>query len=710
MFNIYATDYAPVDPITPPCEITPIFIGYKGENKARCLIFNLTECVETFGDGGFVISFIRQGDELPYLVTNTDRLDNNAIWIITDTDTAVDGYGMVQLQYIVDDVVCKSALYRTVTFDSNGITGDVPDPYEDLLAQIAAYAAQAEGAATTATAAAQTATTAVENGIVTERSQRIAADEGLNTRINELMGLAGAPRMAATAAAMTDSAKIYVYTGNEAGYLTGHWYYYNGSEWADGGVYQATAINTDKTLTVENMAADAAVVGEKIDECMAAFVVEETSGSIATFTDGADGVPVKDLVVNITPVQAGSGDPSPSNVRAITGWTGATVYRTKANYFGGYTYTSANVSADIDASTGTVVTTTTTAGNNRQCVFTLSRSQLKPLLGKSVTFAITGHSETSGNNPYIAIYKNADTLIGSLGNSGSGITRLSNDFVLPDDTEYITIITRVNQGACAVGDYVRLEGITLSETGTLTDFEPYNGNTYNISFSSAGTVYGGTLDVTTGMLTVDTTITTLSQIPTRVYSESRNQFILYDGIMNRTSYPTSTGFPAVSDTFKNYYTGSSVHYTGIPDLNFAVNISSMSSSPRLIVVDSGHTSMDDFIEAYGDAKVTLPLREPLSYQLTPTEVKTLLGANNIWSDTGSVASCEYRADTKLYIEKLTTPDNDMIANANITSGSYFMVGNNLYLATANIANGGAITPGTNCTLTNLAAALNAINS
>lgn len=262
MFNIYATDYAPVDPITPPCDIVPIFIGYKGENKARCLVFDLTECVETFGDGGFVISFIRQGDELPYLVTNTDRLDNNAIWIITDTDTAVDGYGMVQLQYIVDDVVCKSALYRTVTFDSNGITGDVPDPYEDLLAQIAAYAAQAEGAATTATAAAATATTAVENGIVTERSQRIAADEGLNTRINELMGLAGAPSMAATAAAMTDSNKVYVYTGNEAGYLNGHWYYYNGSEWADGGVYQATAINTDKTLTVENMAADAAVVGD----------------------------------------------------------------------------------------------------------------------------------------------------------------------------------------------------------------------------------------------------------------------------------------------------------------------------------------------------------------------------------------------------------------------------------------------------------------
>lgn len=262
MFNVYATDYAPVDPIAPPCDIVPMFIGYVGENKARCVVFDLSECVGTFGEGGFAISFIRQGDEVPYLVTDTDRLDNNAIWIINNTDTAVDGYGMVQLQYIVGDVVCKTALYRTVTFASNGIPGDVPDPYEDLLAQIAAYAAQAEGAATTAKAAAETATNAVEAGITAERSQRIAADEGLQNQITALKGLAGAPSMAATAAAMTDSNKVYVYTGNEAGYTKGHWYYYSGAEWVDGGVYQATAVQTDPTLTVEGMAADAAACGD----------------------------------------------------------------------------------------------------------------------------------------------------------------------------------------------------------------------------------------------------------------------------------------------------------------------------------------------------------------------------------------------------------------------------------------------------------------
>lgn len=261
MFTIYASNYAPINPLVAPCDINLIPIGYVGENLARCLVFDLTECVEQFGEGGFIVSFMRQGDEMPYLVTNTDRLDDNAIWNITDTDTAVEGYGLVQLQYIVDEVVCKSALYRTVTFASNGATGDVPDPYEDLLAQIAAYAATAQSAATTATAAANMATTAVENGITTERSQRIAADTDLQTQITSLMGAMGGPLVSDTASGMTDTSKIYVYTGNETGYTFGNWYYYNGAEWVSGGVYQASAVETDPTLSVEGMAADAAATG-----------------------------------------------------------------------------------------------------------------------------------------------------------------------------------------------------------------------------------------------------------------------------------------------------------------------------------------------------------------------------------------------------------------------------------------------------------------
>lgn len=76
----------------------------------------------------------------------------------------------------------------------------------------------------------------------------------------------GAPRTANTSAAMTDKALIYVYTGTTTSSLTnGHWYYWNGSAWTDGGTYNSTAFETDPTLSIEGAAADAKAAGDKTD-------------------------------------------------------------------------------------------------------------------------------------------------------------------------------------------------------------------------------------------------------------------------------------------------------------------------------------------------------------------------------------------------------------------------------------------------------------
>ena len=76
----------------------------------------------------------------------------------------------------------------------------------------------------------------------------------------------GSPLVASTAAGMTDQTKVYVYVGEETGYTAGNWYYYNGSAWVSGGVYNSTAFETDDTLAVPGMAADAKIVGDLIDE------------------------------------------------------------------------------------------------------------------------------------------------------------------------------------------------------------------------------------------------------------------------------------------------------------------------------------------------------------------------------------------------------------------------------------------------------------
>lgn len=66
--------------------------------------------------------------------------------------------------------------------------------------------------------------------------------DALNALSGEIANLeGGAPTPAATVSAMVDTTKIYLYTGSETGYNAGHWYYYSGGQWVDGGQYGEAA-------------------------------------------------------------------------------------------------------------------------------------------------------------------------------------------------------------------------------------------------------------------------------------------------------------------------------------------------------------------------------------------------------------------------------------------------------------------------------------
>lgn len=108
----------------------------------------------------------------------------------------------------------------------------------------------------------------------------------------------GAPRVAHTAAELQagDHSLIYVYTGNETGYTSGNWYYWDGSAWASGGVYNSEAVTTDTTLTQSGVPADAKAAGDGIrslDGLVGAIsgidIGTLTSGKYINRTTGAEG-------------------------------------------------------------------------------------------------------------------------------------------------------------------------------------------------------------------------------------------------------------------------------------------------------------------------------------------------------------------------------------------------------------------------------------
>lgn len=146
----------------------------------------------------------------------------------------------------------------------------------------------------------------------------------------------GAPLTASTSSAMTDTSRVYVYTGTTGGGFTnGHWYYYNGSAWTDGGTYNSAAVQTDATLTLEGVPADAKATGELktvIDDKLAEFdVAVETfyphdgyNGPMVT-VEGTVDAPPAELVIYGMSLQEGA-TPSPSApVDIVTAGEGGTL-------------------------------------------------------------------------------------------------------------------------------------------------------------------------------------------------------------------------------------------------------------------------------------------------------------------------------------------------------------------------------------------------
>lgn len=79
---------------------------------------------------------------------------------------------------------------------------------------------------------------AIGNAQAAAESATSAAEEA-----KEAAAFYGSPLVATTAGAMTNTKRVYVYTGSETGYISGHWYYHNGSGWVNGGVYNSTVVD-----------------------------------------------------------------------------------------------------------------------------------------------------------------------------------------------------------------------------------------------------------------------------------------------------------------------------------------------------------------------------------------------------------------------------------------------------------------------------------
>ena len=180
---------------------------------------------------------------------------------------------------------------------------------------------------------------------------------------------------------------------------------------------------------------------------------------------------------------------------------------------------------------------------------------------------------------------------------------------------------------------------------SVSSFEAYQETAFDVSLDNAGTIYGGTLNVLTGELTVDRGITTLAD---KTFSERQSSILPAGGyyVINGFADWISVQEAIVSDM---------LHGTVFADRGADGTISPLNSSSAAVNGLALFTkkAKEEAIAAYKDATICYPLANPVTYQLTPQEVSTLLGGNTFSCDAGKV-SLEYRADPSLLINKLLT--------------------------------------------------------
>ena len=155
------------------------------------------------------------------------------------------------------------------------------------------------------------------------------------------------------------------------------------------------------------------------------------------------------------------------------------------------------------------------------------------------------------------------------------------------------------------------------------------------------TVYGGTLDVVSGVLTVThgymkyTNISTTSG--TAVMGGWRCNFLCPDGDINKGKWSVQS-VPILS-----MFDGSKLLNEGGISKGYALN--------NYTVIVPNATSKETADAILEGLELVYELATPQTYTLTGQEISTLLGENNVWADSGDV-SVVYVRDLNIAINNL----------------------------------------------------------
>lgn len=454
--------------------------------------------------------------------------------------------------------------------------------------------------------------------------------------------------------------------------------------------------------------------------------------------------PLKSLLIPWTPTQSGTGDPSPTNIRPITGVGVLNVWHTGKNLLNisehesGYIGSNGKISSDatnasfgfilLKSGTNYVVSTNVTVSNIGICLYetdkttVISRtnnnnkssvkiassnadryvrvwinyngltkvgeatdSQIEelfapqvevgetattytpysgqtipvvfPALGKNLfdkdgmtrvdyyTYGNDGTRQSSSGSGYFDEYISVQPSMSYVVSGGirvapyyynadkEWISRIDASdapltFTTPENCYFIRLQYRISD--------LNVNTVQLEQGTSATTYEPYT-----------NTVYGGSLDLTTGVLTVGRKSVTLDG-DTEWYVSGTSKFYTH---LDDPLFYIATEYDSVQQ-YGNMWQWQKTQSTGSADVTVNKRFYLQRVAPevgvaawnRVWVYDTDYT-LTTFKELLNETplQVTYSI-EPYTVQLTPTQITALLGDNVIWTDTNG-------SNTAVYLKK-----------------------------------------------------------
>ena len=197
----------------------------------------------------------------------------------------------------------------------------------------------------------------------------------------------------------------------------------------------------------------------------------------------------------------------------------------------------------------------------------------------------------------------------------NGLTNTA--FTLRDDCYYLLFATNADSYGTTYNN-----DISINYPSTDTEYHASAGG-QSITIPFGQTVYGGTVDVVSGKLTVDRAIVDLGTLQWQY--NTTYSFFLSNSLTDRKVGILNL----ISDLFKTE-AGS---WSGTPKPNA---IWGNGSNATIYVQTPPTDNVADFLTLVTGHQLVYKLATPITIDLTPQQLTTLLGDNNVWADTGDI--------------------------------------------------------------------------